>query len=104
MLSGPPSRYTPTVCDTCVLETIIDCRQYQLLLTDTAGYEAYDRLRPLSYTDADILVLCFAVDNPQNFNNLKDKWILEILHFCPDVPVLLVSLIVVLVWPSVFLC
>ena len=85
-----PSNYIPTIVDTYVIEMHMDDTNYELSLTDTAGAEAYDRLRPLSYPDTDILILCFAVNSPHSFHNLTDKWILEVLHFCPNVPVLLV--------------
>jgi Ras family protein A len=60
-------------------------------LWDTAGQEDYDRLRPLSYPDTDVILLCFAVDNPDSFQNVQEKWIPEINHFCNSVPVLLVG-------------
>lgn len=63
----------------------------QLALWDTAGQEDYDRLRPLSYPDTDVLLLCFAVDNPDSFENVTDKWAGELHAFCPKVPVVLVG-------------
>ena len=54
---------------------------------DTAGQEDYDRLRPLSYTDAHCVLICFSVNDKTSFENVADKWIPEVTHFskCPIV-------------------
>lgn len=59
------------------------------IFTDTAGQEDYDRLRPLSYPDTDVLLICFSVDNPDSLQNVMEKWGPECSHFCPDVPIVL---------------
>ncbi|KAF1403428.1 Rho-related GTP-binding protein RhoF, partial [Spheniscus magellanicus] len=60
-------------------------------LWDTAGQEDYDRLRPLSSLDANVVLICFDVTNPNSYNNILTKWYLEVTHFCKGVPVLLVG-------------
>lgn len=45
----------------------------ELALWDTAGQEEYDRLRPLSYPETDVLFVCFAVDSPHSLENVLDK-------------------------------
>lgn len=37
----------------------INNEQYTVLLSDTAGQEEYDRLRPLSYTDVSVFLLFY---------------------------------------------
>ena len=58
-------------------------------LWDTAGQEDYDRLRPLSYPQTDVFVLCFSVISPTSYTNITNKWMPEIRHHCPDTPVIL---------------
>jgi small GTP-binding protein len=45
----------------------------ELALWDTAGQEEYDRLRPLSYPETDLLFVCFAIDCPASLENVMDK-------------------------------
>lgn len=79
-----------------------------MALWDTAGQEEYDRLRPLSYPETDLLFVCFAIDCPNSLENVMDKvrlltmhaesmltpeqWYPEVLHFCPYTPLFLVGL------------
>jgi len=63
----------------------------ELSLYDTAGQEEYDRLRPLSYANADVLLICFSVMSPVSLENVKTKWIKEVRHYRPDSPVILVG-------------
>lgn len=67
--------------------------QVELALWDTAGQEEYDRLRPLSYPNAHVILICFSVDAPDSLENVEDKWAPEVLHFCskPPVPYLLIG-------------
>ena len=60
-------------------------------LWDTAGEEDYDRLRPLSYPQTDVFLICFSIISPSSFENVKAKWQPEINHHCPDVPFILVG-------------
>lgn len=64
---------------------------YTLGLFDTAGQEDYDRLRPLSYPQTDVFLVCFSVTSPASFENVKEKWFPEVHHHCPGVPCLIVG-------------
>ncbi|KAK3095436.1 hypothetical protein FSP39_014668 [Pinctada imbricata] len=86
-----PKFYIPTVFDTFVADIVVDKTQVELALWDTAGQEDYDRLRPLSYPDTDVILICFSYDNPDSLVNVKEKWYPEVRHFCPNVPVILVG-------------
>ena len=66
-------------------------QQVELALWDTAGQEDYDRLRPLSYPDTDVILMCFSIDSPDSLENIPEKWTPEVKHFCPNVPIILVG-------------
>lgn len=42
----------------------------ELALWDTAGQEDYDRLRPLSYPDTDVILMCFSIDSPDSLGKI----------------------------------
>lgn len=87
-----PEIYVPTVFENYVTNVCAPNNKIiELALWDTAGQEEYDRLRPLSYPDVDLLLVCFALDNLTSLQNVKDNWFPEVNHFCPGVPVLLVG-------------
>ena len=90
------------------------CIKVELALWDTAGQEDYDRLRPLSYPDTDVILMCFSIDSPgmkfdltklgltkqfflhsiftlDSLENIAEKWAPEVRHFCPNVPIILVG-------------
>ena len=64
---------------------------YTLGLFDTAGQEDYDRLRPLSYPQTDVFLVCFSITSPPSFENVREKWFPEVHHHCPGVPCLIVG-------------
>ncbi|KAL4894984.1 protein rho4 [Aspergillus ambiguus] len=89
-----PEKYVPTVFENYITQTIhrASGKSVELALWDTAGQEEYDRLRPLSYPETDLLFVCFAIDCPASLENVMDKWYPEVLHFCPTTPLILVGL------------
>ncbi|KFY82885.1 hypothetical protein V500_10276 [Pseudogymnoascus sp. VKM F-4518 (FW-2643)] len=89
-----PEKYVPTVFENYITYPIHkkSGKAVELALWDTAGQEEYDRLRPLSYPETDLLFVCFAIDCPNSLENVMDKWYPEVLHFCPYTPLVLVGL------------
>jgi len=86
-----PSEYVPTVFDNYAVTVMIGGEPYTLGLFDTAGQEDYDRLRPLSYPQTDVFLVCFSCVSPASFENVREKWVPEILHHCARTPFLLVG-------------
>lgn len=87
---------------------MVDGKPISLGLWDTAGQEDYDRLRPLSYPQTDVFLICFSLVSRPSFDNVKAKvdavlaisstrltsssqWAPEIEHHAPNVPIILVG-------------
>lgn len=86
-----PDVYVPTTFD-CFSTTIkVDGKKVKLNLWDTAGQEDYDRLRPLSYPNSDVVIVCYSIDEGQSLKNVVEKWMPEVRYFCHDAPVILVG-------------
>mgnify|MGYP002831969713 CR=1 FL=1 len=51
----------------------LDGKTIKLQIWDTAGQEDYDRLRPLSYPQTDVFLICFSIVSPPSFDNVRAK-------------------------------
>jgi len=68
-----PVEYIPTVFEAYVAPVEVDGKRVELALWDTAGQEEYDRLRPLSYPDTHVVIICYAIDLPDSLENVTEK-------------------------------
>jgi Ras-related C3 botulinum toxin substrate 1 len=86
-----PDTYIPTVFENYTAPIDHNGKKVLLHLWDTAGQEDYDRLRPLSYPGADIVLLCFSLVTEASFESVRDKWHPEVDHYIKNVPTILVG-------------
>ncbi|XP_065287572.2 uncharacterized protein [Dermacentor albipictus] len=71
----------------------MNLRGYEPLLTeDTVGPEHYDRLRPLSYPDTDVILTCFSIDSPDSLENNPESGKPGVRHVWPSVHVVLAGI------------
>ena len=96
-----PSEYIPTVFDNYSKILTVDDKTFQIGLWDTSGATGWERLRPLSYPQTDIFLVCFAVNNRSSFKDLTRKdvdvgghkgWLGETHYHVPKAPFLLIGL------------
>ncbi|KAJ7331277.1 hypothetical protein OS493_020066 [Desmophyllum pertusum] len=86
-----PEVDVPKVFECYVADIEVDGKTVELPFWDTVGHEDYATLRPLSYPDTDVILMCFSIDSPDSLENIPKKWIPEVRHFCPNVPIILVG-------------
>ena len=84
-------KYVPDVFEGYVADIEVDGKQIEMALWDTVGREEYDRVRPLSYPDTDVILMCFSINSPDSLKNIPKKWTPEVKQFCPNVPIILVG-------------
>lgn len=66
-----PEDYVPTIFENETLNVTVDDTSINIDFSDTADQVDYHKLRLMAYTDANILLLCFSVVNPNSFQNIK---------------------------------
>eukprot|EP01087_Luapelamoeba_hula_P011511 TRINITY_DN3138_c0_g1_i1.p1 TRINITY_DN3138_c0_g1~~TRINITY_DN3138_c0_g1_i1.p1 ORF type:complete len:271 (-),score=42.61 TRINITY_DN3138_c0_g1_i1:35-847(-) len=86
-----PTDYVPTVFENYTAQMKREEENILLHLWDTAGQEDYDRLRPLSYPGADVVLLCFSLVNKASYEAIREKWYPEVNHYVPNIPHILVG-------------
>ncbi|XP_037367126.1 rho-related GTP-binding protein RhoF [Talpa occidentalis] len=86
-----PERYAPTVFEKFTAHVMVGSKEVTLNLYDTAGQEDYDRLRPLSYQNTHLVIICYDVMNPTSYDNVLIKWFPEVTHFCRGTPMVLIG-------------
>ena len=86
-----PTEYIPTVFDNYERDVVVDDRPAFLSCWDTAGQEEFSHIRPLSYPDTSVFVVCCSVDNYASFENIRLLWLPELAQHAKDVPVIIVG-------------
>lgn len=86
-----PTDYIPTVFDNMSVEINVNKKDWEIDLFDTAGQEQYERLRPMSYPNTNVFLVCFSVMNRDSFQNVKHVWKPELNQHASGVPIMLVG-------------
>ena len=87
-----PTEFVGTIFDNYAMNVMYNGQPIILGLWDTSGTEDYDRLRPLSYPQTDVVICCFSIVKPWSLENVREKWIPEIKFHRPNVPIILAGL------------
>mmetsp|Transcript_13774 Transcript_13774/g.16398 ORF Transcript_13774/g.16398 Transcript_13774/m.16398 type:complete len:257 (+) Transcript_13774:224-994(+) len=61
-------------------------------LWDTSSNEEMDRLRPLSYAQTDLFILCFSIVQPESYESIRAKWSREMNFHAHETPIVLMGL------------
>lgn len=88
-----PSEYIPSASfENWCHNEVIDLCAYNISITEAPGQDYYDDVRRLAYIeDPDVVLICFDVSNRASFENVDRKWLAEVKHQAPYLPVVLVA-------------
>eukprot|EP01091_Cochliopodium_minus_P006563 TRINITY_DN16514_c0_g1_i1.p1 TRINITY_DN16514_c0_g1~~TRINITY_DN16514_c0_g1_i1.p1 ORF type:complete len:204 (-),score=62.81 TRINITY_DN16514_c0_g1_i1:26-637(-) len=87
-----PIDFIPSIFENYCTNMMFQEKAVRLSLWDTQGNEDFDRLRPLTYPQTNVFVVCFSVIDPNTFEHAKTKWIPEVLQHAPEAKIVLVGL------------
>lgn len=84
--------YMPTVFDSGSADVVLEQNnEIQVNIWDTSGSSEYDHVRPLSFGEVIVFVLCFDITKPTSLENIQRKWLPEIKQRHADKPIILVG-------------
>lgn len=86
-----PDDYIPTTFDNSDKYLTFEGQTINLQLWSTFNQENYKKLRPLTYPQTDIFLICFSLVHPNTLENVENMWLPEIKEYCPGVPFILVG-------------
>jgi Ras-related C3 botulinum toxin substrate 1 len=87
-----PGEYVPTVFDNFSAAPVCEGHHINLQLWDTAGQDDYKKLRPLSYPQTNVFILCFSLVSPTSLTRLQDFGVREIQEHSVTTPYIVVGL------------
>nr|KAJ0193915.1 hypothetical protein LSAT_V11C800443530 [Lactuca sativa] len=80
--------YLPIVFDNFSANVVVNGSTVNLGLWDTVDY---NKLRSLSYRGIDVFILAFYFISKASNANISKKWIPELKHYAPEVPIAKIS-------------
>lgn len=88
----PPS-YTPTVFDNYSAIEDVNGEVVSVTMWDLPGQDEYNLVRAKCYEQCnfDVIVMCFAVDLRDSFDNLQYKWMEEYKQYVPKSPLIILG-------------
>ncbi|KAI0378798.1 hypothetical protein F5Y04DRAFT_261059 [Hypomontagnella monticulosa] len=91
-----PNGYVPpTVFEKYDVTLRVTGVNYNMDIFDTAGVGDYDRIRPLSYPDTNVFIVCYRIGHKHwrdSWENVKQKWLPEITRYGHGIPFVIVAI------------
>ena len=90
--------YIPTVFDTfSITKNLKNKANIKLSFYDTSGSDEHQINRLDKYSQTDVFIMAFAIDDVNSFDNIKHKWYKEIKHYgltssSDNIPIVLVGM------------
>jgi small GTP-binding protein len=76
------AEYVPTVFDSAVPSVLVDGIEMRWLLWDSAGRQQHQEMRVVSYSRADVVLICFSLAQPASLENVLSVWVPELREHC----------------------
>lgn len=70
---------------------MLDGKYYVIDLHDTHSDPAYDRIRPLSFPNTNVFLVCFSITSQSSLEHISTIWVPEISQHQPNTPFILVG-------------
>jgi len=86
-----PDGTAPTVIDAYTGMTTHKGDDVRLEVYDTAGQDDFARVRPISYNNSSVFIVCFSLINEDSLENACTKWFKEVKQLGPKCPLILVG-------------
>ncbi|KAG8192799.1 hypothetical protein JTE90_019117 [Oedothorax gibbosus] len=87
-----PDPAVPTIYKEYSTEVELDDgTKVPIVLWITPSQDHYSGIRSMSYSDAEAVILCYSVADPESLVRAEEKWMQEIREHLPNVPVVLVG-------------
>ncbi|KAH8836050.1 hypothetical protein DL96DRAFT_106148 [Flagelloscypha sp. PMI_526] len=86
-----PEYKLPFICGPLAWDITVKDKKFHISVSEADGKHDSDRIRPISYIGADVVLLCFSVVHPETYSELYTRWHPELQHHCPTTPVILVG-------------
>ena len=83
----------PVWSEPCVVDVMVDetCVELSLSYRPTGEDRDYSKVLPLVYSNTDVVLICFSVDNSDSLQSVESHWVPEIKRYCPNAPYLVVA-------------
>ena len=86
-------KYSPTIFEEYLADVYVSNKPLTLNFWDFGGEieNLGIKLKNLSWTKKNIVLLCFSIVDPNSFQNVREKWFPQLKHHCPTAKVILVG-------------
>jgi GTPase SAR1 family protein len=86
-----PVDHLPTVYNSIEFTEKYNEIEYNFIILDQGLQDEFDRIYRLSYYNLTVCVMAFSIVDHFSFQNVKERWMNELLNLSPETKVILVG-------------
>ena len=83
--------YLPTIVQCVPGDAKVDGQKINLIVVDAPGRADHAPIRTCIYDKADLVMICFALNDPLSLHHACDYWLSEVRQYAPKAPYMLVG-------------